>query len=137
LPTAIIGLSGHAAEHLGWRQFRALGALALDLCAVAQGRLDGFLDCSVDAHGVWDYLGGMLVCQEAGVTVVDARRRDLVVLDPGARRTPVAGSASLVEELVAAWPRAVASSTPRDRPPDRPVGGTDGSGPVASVRAAP
>jgi len=89
---AIIGLSGLPPRHLGWGQFRAMGAAALDLCAVADGRLDGYLDCSVDAHGVWDYLGALLICSEAGVQVVDAQGRDLCVLDPDARRTPVAGA---------------------------------------------
>ena len=103
LGDAIVGLSGLPPRHLGWRQFRALGAVALDLCAVADGTLDGFIDCSSDAHGVWDYLGALLVCQEAGVAVVDALGRDLVVLDHGARRTPVAAAtAPLLDDLVAA-----------------------------------
>ncbi len=65
--------------------------------------LDGYLDCSWDAHGSWDYLGGMLVCHEAGASVVDADGRDLVVLDHAARRTPVAAATpALLDELVAA-----------------------------------
>ena len=92
LDEAIIGLSGLPPRHLGWGQFRALGAAALDLCAVADGRLDGYVDCSVDAHGVWDYAGALLVCSEAGVEVADAHGRDLCVLDPEIRRTPVAGA---------------------------------------------
>lgn len=98
---ALIGLSGYPPSHLGWRQYRALGASALDLCAVACGILDGFLDCSRDAHGSWDYLGGMLVCQEAGAAVRDAFGRDLVVVDHDARRTPVAAATpELLTELV-------------------------------------
>lgn len=103
LGEAIVGLSGLPRNHLGWRQFRAFGAVALDLCAVAAGRLDAFVDCSLDAHGAWDYLGGVLVCREAGVTVVDAQGRDLVVREHGARRTPVAGSVDVVSALVTAW----------------------------------
>lgn len=103
LDRAIIGLSGYPDEAWGWRQFRALGAAALDLCAVAAGTLDGFVDCLPDAHGSWDYLGGMLVCLEAGATVVDAHGRDLVVLEHAARRTPVAaGTAELAAQLLAA-----------------------------------
>jgi len=103
LRESLVGLSGYPPEYLGWKQFRALGAAALDLCAVATGVLDGYLDCSWDAHGSWDYLGGMLVCLEAGASVVDAHGRDLVVLDHAARRTPVAAAtASLLDELVAA-----------------------------------
>jgi len=63
---AVVGLSGMPPHSLGWRQFRALGAAALDLCAVACGVLDGYVDCSTDAHGVWDYAAGALVCSEAG-----------------------------------------------------------------------
>jgi fructose-1,6-bisphosphatase/inositol monophosphatase family enzyme len=92
LAEAMVGLSGLPPAWLGWKQFRALGAVALDLCAVAEGRLDGYLDCSPSAHGPWDYLGGMLICQEAGAAVADAAGRDLVVLEHDARRTPVAGA---------------------------------------------
>ena len=103
LAEALVGLSGYPPRHLGWRQYRALGAAALDLCAVAAGVLDGYLDASGDAHGPWDYLGGLLVCAEAGAAVVDAFGRDLVVLDPVARRTPVAAATpALLDELVAA-----------------------------------
>ena len=49
-----------------------------------------YVDCSRDAHGPWDYLGGLLVCREAGAVVADAFDRELVVLDHAARRTPVA-----------------------------------------------
>jgi len=100
LAEAMIGLSGLPPRHLGWGQFRALGAAALDLCAVADGRLDGYVDCSVDAHGVWDYMGALLVCSEAGVEVADAHGRDLCVLDPDARRTPVAGAGPVLAEAL-------------------------------------
>jgi len=96
LGDAVVGLSGLPPRHLGWRQFRALGAAALDLCAVADGTLDGFVDCSEDAHGVWDYLGGTLVLTEAGGHVVDARARALTVRQHDARRTPVAGATRLL-----------------------------------------
>ncbi len=99
LGDALVGVNGLPDRHLGWGQFRALGAAALDLCAVAGGRLDAYLDCADDAHGPWDYLGGALVCTEAGATVTDAFDRDLVVLDHAARRTPIAAA---TPELAAA-----------------------------------
>ncbi len=103
LSDAFVGLSGLPPRHLGWRQFRALGASALDLCLVAAGALDGFIDCNVDAHGVWDYAGGMLVCAEAGASVVDGLGRDLLVRDPALKRTPVAAAtAELLAAMVAA-----------------------------------
>ena len=89
---AVIAVSGLPTYHYGWRQFRAMGASALDICAVASGAFDGFVDMSDDAHGVWDYLGALLVLEEAGGQVVDALGRDLVVLDHVARRTPIAAS---------------------------------------------
>ena len=110
LSRAVIGLSGYPPRYLGWKQFRALGAAALDLCAVAEGVFDGYIDCSPSAHGSWDYAGGLLVCTEAGVPVVDAFDRELVMLGHRDRRTPVAGATqALLDELVAArrtlaWP---------------------------------
>jgi myo-inositol-1(or 4)-monophosphatase len=101
LGAAIVGISG-APLGGGWAQFRALGASALDLCLVAAGILDGFVDMSPDAHGVWDYLAASLICAEVGVPVVDAGGRDLVVLDHAARRTPVAAATpGLLDELLA------------------------------------
>ena len=103
LDQSMVGLSGYPPHYLGWNQFRALGACALDLCAVATGVLDGYIDCSWNAHGSWDYLGGMLVCLESGASIVDAEGRDLVMLGPGDRRPPIAASTpELLAELVAA-----------------------------------
>ncbi len=98
---AALGFSGWP-PYAAWREIRILDAAALDLCAIAAGRLDGWVDCETDAHGPWDYLAGMLICQEAGVEVVDAFGRDLISRDPNARRTPVAGATQeLCRELVA------------------------------------
>jgi myo-inositol-1(or 4)-monophosphatase len=103
LRRAMVGLSGYPPQWLGWRQYRALGAVALDLCAVADGTLDGYVDCSWNAHGVWDFMAAVLVCRESGASVVDATGRSLETLDPDDRRTPVAGAtAALLEELLTA-----------------------------------
>ncbi len=94
LDQALVAISGlpSGAGGLGWKQFRALGAAALDLCAVADGRVDAYLDCSVDAHAPWDYLGGLLICQEAGVSVADVHGRNLVLRTTDERRTPIAAA---------------------------------------------
>jgi fructose-1,6-bisphosphatase/inositol monophosphatase family enzyme len=98
---AIVGLSGFPVRWLGWRQYRALGAAALDLCLVACGTLDAYIDCSRDAHGPWDYLGGLLVCREAGAVVAEVDDRDLVVLEHTARRTPIAAATPhLLDEIL-------------------------------------
>jgi myo-inositol-1(or 4)-monophosphatase len=102
LADAMIGVSGLPDRHYGWGQFRALGAAAPDLCLVASGALDGWVDMSHDAHGVWDYLASILVCTEAGAAVGEAGGRDLVVLDHAARRTPVvAATSQLLDALLA------------------------------------
>lgn len=98
---AFVTVSGLPPRHLGWRQFRCYGAAALDLCAVADGTFDAFIDMSVDAHGVWDYLGGLLICAEAGAQVVDVHGRDLLTYTHDARRTPVAtATESLLSDLL-------------------------------------
>ncbi|HLI44211.1 MAG TPA: inositol monophosphatase [Acidimicrobiales bacterium] len=108
LGRSVLGLAGYPPRYLGWRQYRALGAAALDLCGVADGTLDGYLDCSAAGHGPWDYLGGLLVCEGAGATVADARGRELAVVEHTARRTPVAGATpELLEALLVAWHRAI------------------------------
>lgn len=89
---AVIGVSALPDRHWGWRQVRALGAASLDLCAVAAGILDAYADCGVDAHGPWDYLGGVLVCREAGAVVTDARGRSLEDIGHDVRRTPLAAA---------------------------------------------
>jgi fructose-1,6-bisphosphatase/inositol monophosphatase family enzyme len=99
---AIVAFSGWPPTHLGWAQYRSLGAAALDLCAVACGDLDGFVDCGTMSLAPWDYLGGLLVCTEAGAVVAEAFGRDLVVRSFGPRRTVVAASAApLLAELSA------------------------------------
>jgi fructose-1,6-bisphosphatase/inositol monophosphatase family enzyme len=101
LSESIIGVNDVPPGHGGWAQFRALGAVALDLCAVADGRLDGYVDFADDSHGVWDYIGAALVCSEVGVDVVDASGRDLAPIDFEARRAPVAGPEPLLTDLLA------------------------------------
>lgn len=101
--SAMVGINGYPTRHLGWRQFRALGSAALDLCSVADGTLDGYVDCVDHSHAPWDYLGGMLVVTEAGGTISDSGDEGLVTLAWDARRSPVAaGTPSLHAELLAA-----------------------------------
>ena len=103
LTASVVALSGYPPRYLGWKQYRALGAAALDLCSVAAGRVDAYVDCSRDAHGPWDYLAAALVCVEAGASVVDADGRDLVCRLHADRRTPVAAATpALLEEVLAA-----------------------------------
>lgn len=102
LDHALVAFNGLPDGHWGWAQYRAFGAAALDLCSVACGRLDAYVDATPSAHGPWDYLAGLLICEEAGAVVSDAEGRDLVVVEHAARRTPVAaGTPELHATLVA------------------------------------
>ena len=105
---AFVGISGLPSRPLGWRQFRSFGAAALDLCAVAEGVLDAYVDCSVSAHGPWDYLGGVLLCLEAGAVAGDALGRDLLALDHRARRTPMAAATQPLFDALAVSRRELA-----------------------------
>ena len=80
-----------------------MGAARLDICTVARGGFDAYVDMTHGELGVWDYLGRDVDPAEAGGVVVDAFERDLVVLDHDARRAVIAASGSaLLDELVRA-----------------------------------
>src|SRR4051812_10219937 len=96
---SVIALSAFPGRMLAWKQFRALGSCALALCDVAAGAFDGYMDGG-SVHAPWDYLGGLLICTEAGGTVIDVGKRPLAVPDPNARRQLIAaGTPQLVEVL--------------------------------------
>ena len=100
---SIVAISGYPRRWLGWSQYRSLGAAALDLCAVACGQVDAFIDCASTSLAPWDYLGGMLICQEAGAHVAEAFGADLVLTRQAERRVPVAAATpELLDEAVAA-----------------------------------
>jgi fructose-1,6-bisphosphatase/inositol monophosphatase family enzyme len=98
LKEAVVGVSGLASFRPQWSQFRALGAAALDICLVAQGVLDGWVD--FNSHGVWDYLASILICQEAGVATSEYLDRELLVTQYDEKRTPiVAATPALLAQL--------------------------------------
>jgi len=99
---AIVAVEGFPPETPFW-QFRALGSAALDLCLVADGSVDG----SVLPWGVyvWDYLGAMLICEEAGAVVAEAKGDTLIDAPPGEKRWPLA--AGTPEFLDALRPAAI------------------------------
>jgi myo-inositol-1(or 4)-monophosphatase len=106
LSEAIVGFSGYPPTYLGWSQYRTLGAAALDLCAVAEGALDGYAAIGGSKLGSWDYLGGMLICLEAGAVIEDLSGQELVTIDHSARRAPVAAA---TPTLLASFSRAAGS----------------------------
>ena len=100
---AIVAFSGYPDRWLGWLQYRSLGAAALDLCAVASGSLDAFIDCAAESLAPWDYLGGMMICAEAGASVAEAFDRELILRGGDERRTIVAAATpQLLGEAVGA-----------------------------------
>ena len=104
LAGAVVGVNGAPPSDLPWWQTRTMGAAALDISLVAKGALDGYVD--LHDHGVWDYMAALLICREAGCVAVDGFGRDLVVLDPAARRSPVvAHSPVLLESLLSVHAR--------------------------------
>lgn len=114
LRRALVALSGFPPRHLGWAQFRAFGAAALEMCAVADGSLDAFTAAGAAHLAPWDYMGGVLVCEEAGATVRDLGGRDLVVLETSARRAVAAAATDqLLGELerAVAWPADAAGTS--------------------------
>jgi fructose-1,6-bisphosphatase/inositol monophosphatase family enzyme len=97
---SILSFSGFPARHGGWTQFRALGSAALELCAVADGSLDGFAVVGSAHLSPWDYLGGLLVLDEAGGTVTALDGDELVEATSKRRQLCVAGTEALAAELV-------------------------------------
>ena len=89
---ALVVLCGVPTVQGPWAQGRVMGAAALDICSVACGRFDAYLDNTSGIHGPWDYLGGMLVLTEAGGLMEDVDGRDLIHLDHSAKRGPIAAS---------------------------------------------
>lgn len=96
---AVVGVSGRPSVKPGWAQFRALGAAALDICLVADGTTDGWVD--FNRHGVWDYLAASMICREAGAVVADFEGRDEVTTDYDDTHTiVVAATTALLEPLL-------------------------------------
>lgn len=102
---AIVALSGMPSRLLPWRQFRAMGCASLALCDVAAGGFDGYVDGG-SWHAPWDYLGGMIMCREAGAAIVDARDQPLDTADATARRALIAAATpQLLDALRPAGPK--------------------------------
>ena len=101
LAQSVVGVSAMPEKEIGWWQFRALGSAALDLCLVASGALDAWVDFG--SHGLWDYAAGMLIVQEAGGAVDEVFGMTSLHADYHSRRTIAAASTGeLLQKLVQA-----------------------------------
>ena len=98
---AIVAFSGWPTKHIGWSQHRALGSAAIELCLVADGSLDMFAVTSESKLHPWDYLGGMLIAEEAGAVVAEYDGLELVLAQAVPRRIVAAATASLADEVLA------------------------------------
>ncbi|MFH5823044.1 inositol monophosphatase family protein [Georgenia sp. AZ-5] len=84
------------------RDIRRIGSVAIDLCLVAEGRLDAHYERGLNP---WDVAAGSLVVTEAGGVLSGLRGR------PASTAMTVAGPAGLVAELAAALEAAGAPAT--------------------------
>ena len=73
------------------RDLRRIGSAALDLCGVADGRLDAFYEWGLHP---WDHAAGALIAQESGAAVVGRNGA------PGSRDLLVAAAPELADEIV-------------------------------------
>lgn len=102
LSAAIVAFSGLPARHLGWAQYRALGAASLEICLVADGSIDAYTVAQQSTLHPWDYLAGLLIAREAGAAVRDYRDEQLVTSASVVRRPVFASTTPLLESLMEA-----------------------------------
>jgi len=75
------------------RDIRRLGAAALDLCYLAEGKTDAFYEIDLKP---WDVAAGILILQEAGGKVTNLANRDFNFTDKGI----VASNAKIHQQLL-------------------------------------
>lgn len=96
IATAVVAFSGLPSRHLGWAQYRALGAASLEICLVADGSLDVYSVAQKSTLNPWDYLGGLLIVQEAGAVVAEYENQPLVTSELVFRRPVFAATNELL-----------------------------------------
>lgn len=99
--SAIMAFSGLPSQHLGWAQYRALGAASLEICLVADGSLDLYSVARRSTLHPWDYLAGLLILRESGGVAVDYAGEELVTSESVQRRPVFCATAELLEFMVA------------------------------------
>jgi myo-inositol-1(or 4)-monophosphatase len=96
---SIVSFSGLPSRHLGWAQYRSLGAASLEICLVADGSLDMFSVAARSGLHPWDYLGGLLMIEEAGAVSGEYDNEPLVTSERVRRRPYFAATTDLLEFL--------------------------------------
>lgn len=96
---SLVGFSGLPSRHLGWAQFRSLGSAAIEICLVADGSLDAYSVAQYSSLNPWDYLGGLLILEEAGGDAADFDDEELVTMEAVTRRPVFAATKELLTFL--------------------------------------
>ena len=99
---SIMAFSGLPSRHLGWAQYRALGAASLEICLVADGSLDVYGVAQHSTLHPWDYLAGLLIAREAGATAADYGGALLDTADAVVRRPVFCATVELLDFMLSA-----------------------------------
>ena len=97
---SIMAFSGLPPRHLGWAQYRALGAASLEICLVADGSLDVYGVAQHSTLNPWDYLAGLLILREAGGVATDYRGEVLDTSSAVVRRPVFCATPELLDRMV-------------------------------------
>jgi myo-inositol-1(or 4)-monophosphatase len=97
---AIVAFSGLPSRHLGWSQYRALGAASLEICLVADGSLDIYAVAQHSTLNPWDYLAGLLIAREAGAVAEDYHGENLETCTAVVRRPVFASTQELLSTML-------------------------------------
>jgi myo-inositol-1(or 4)-monophosphatase len=97
---ALVAVNGILTSRPQWGQIRTLGSAALELCLVADGSLDGYVQVGGAAIHPWDYLAGIHIVQEAGGAVRSSDGEDLYVREAVPRRPLAAATQVLADQLL-------------------------------------
>lgn len=100
LAKSIVAFSGLPSRHLGWAQYRALGAASLEICLVADGSLDAYGVAQHSTLNPWDYLAGLLIAREAGAVAADYFGEELETAAEVLRRPVFAGTRALLSTML-------------------------------------
>jgi fructose-1,6-bisphosphatase/inositol monophosphatase family enzyme len=96
----MVGVNGILTARPPWAQVRTMGAAALEICLVAEGALDAYVQAGGAAIHTWDYLAAMQIVEEAGGCVRSEDGSALVILENEPRRPVVAATTQLCETLM-------------------------------------
>lgn len=99
LRDSLVGVNGLYSKKGLWRQTRSLGAAALEMCLVADGSLDAFMQALPACVHPWDYLAAMLICREAGAIVQAFEGEELVIVEAVPRHPIVAATPELARTI--------------------------------------